>query len=105
MRTLADIVIAWRYGLNLVMARRTYPLRIKAVQILIPLFIYVPTFMCAYFEYDLAIEIGNSEFGYILAVSTMYFIIPICYYFTVQQMGERVVGRTPAWWTYSLYAA
>ena len=105
MRTLADIVIAWRYGLNLVMARRTYPLRIKAVQILLPLLIYLPTFTCAYFDLDPARAIAFSQFGFILAVSTMYFIIPFCYNFTVQQMGEEVVGRIPAWWTYSLYAA
>jgi len=101
MRTLVNTVIAWRYGLNSIMARRTYPLRIKAVQILLPLLIYLPLF--AYINYVRPSSI--FPFAASLVWSLMYFIIPYCYSWTVQQMGEGVVGRTSVWWTYSLYAA
>ena len=105
MVTLVDIIIAWRYGLNLVVARRTYPLRIKAVQILLPLLTCLPITIIAYFNYNMALYIVSLPFGFDLAWGTMYLIIPFCYRWTVQQMGEEVVGRMPAWWTYSLYAA
>ena len=101
MRTLVNTVISWRYGLNSIMARRTYPLRIKAVQILLPLLIYLPLF--AYINYGIHSSI--FPFAASLVWSIMYFIIPYCYSWTVQQMGEGVVGRTSVWWTYSLYAA
>jgi len=103
MRTLADIVIAWSYGLNVTVARITYRRRIKAVQILLPLLTCLPIFILAYFSFDLALDIIKLPFGYSITESTVYLIIPYCFNRTIQQIG--VAEKVPAWCTYALYAA
>lgn len=105
MRALADVVIAWRYGLNVKVAKLRYPLRIKIVQLLIPLIIYLPLMISICFCQEVALNIVYLPFGYAQAVSSVYFLIPYCYNCTVQEMGEELVGRVSVWWTYLLYAA
>jgi hypothetical protein len=104
LRVLAEVVIAWRYGLDVRMAREQYPVRVKAVQVLLPLVAALPCFLLAYFQASAVRDLIMMPQGYMLVVSTFFLIIPYCYNRTADEFGEGVgKNRAPAWWSYALY--
>jgi len=105
LRVLAEVVIAWRYGLDVKLARAQYPVRVKAVQVLLPLVVALPCFHLAYFQVTEVQDLIMLPEGYMLVVSTFFLIIPYCYNSTVHELGGSAEQeRAPVWWSYVLYA-
>ena len=107
MRTLVEVVTAWRYGLNVHVARERYPYRVKIVQICLPVIVALPCFILPYLD----VSTQNLMFDVIalpqeltLAISIILLIIPCCYDWTVQGFSGNVdLKRVPEWWRYVAY--
>jgi len=98
---LSEIVVAWRYGQNLQVANYDYPIRVKAVQILLPFVIYGLFKSVSLITSTDLIIITKVPHGYMISGSLVLIIIAYCYQCTVQLKNRRNVHQV---WMYVLYA-
>jgi len=98
---LSEIVVAWRYGQNLQVAKYDFPIRVKAVQILLPFVIYGLFKSVSLITSTELNIITKVQHGYMISGSLVLIIIAYCYQCTVQLKNRRNVHQV---WMYVLYA-
>jgi hypothetical protein len=101
---LVDLVIAWRYGLNVKVAQQHYPKRVQAVRLLLPVAFYAFCFFFPYCEFPLSTRLGHWLLGSLLTTSVMMFAIPYCHKATQDLFAAKDVEDGERWWRYAVYA-
>jgi len=98
---LTDVVIAWRYGLNVKVAQQLYPWRVQAVRVLLPFALYTFCFFFASCDFLLAKQRVNLVLGSMLTVSLALLIIPYCHSATLRRFTAS--DEEQKWWRRVLY--
>ena len=101
---LVDLVVAWRYGLNVKVAQQHYPKRVQAVRLLLPFAFFAFCFFFSYFEFPLSKSGGHWVLGALLTTSVMMFAIPYCHKATHDIFATKGVKDSERWWRYAVYA-
>jgi hypothetical protein len=105
MGAIVDVVIAWRYGLNVKVAELHYPKRVKAVRVLLPFALYA---FCFFFSFFYGSPLKEKPLfwvaGSLITFSMVLFIIPYCYKATEELFASRDVEDGQKWWVYVVFA-
>lgn len=104
MGALMDVVIAWRYDLNIMVAQQLYPHRIQAVRLLLPLSFAAFCFFCMACKIPFEDIRGHWVLGSLLTASVVMFIIPYCHKATYDRFAGKDAGDDQKWGRYVLYA-
>lgn len=108
MWTLVEVVTAWRYGLNVRVAKEKYPYRVKIVQICLPILAASPCIILPLTQdstHELMLDVLSLPQEFTLVISLILLVVPCCYDWTVQGFSRNVrLERAPDWWRYAAYA-
>jgi hypothetical protein len=104
MGALVDVVIAWRYGLNVKVAEQHYPQQVQAVRMLLPFALYAFCFFFSFYGFPLAKSIEHWVLGSLVTVSLVLCAIAYCYKATQDlfEVRDEEVGQR--WWVYAVSA-